>query len=92
MKEGYNMEKLTTIAIDITRSVFENDKHSILYITKDIYGDCYILAIPSEGFSSLVFFNRIDKDLDYCLKFVNFRNEGQREKLVAVIKEGIESF
>ena len=83
------METLNTVAIDITESVFENESAAMLYITKDIYSDSYIIAIPVESFSYQVWFSDIERDLNDLLRYASFGHRGQRERLIAAIKEGI---
>lgn len=57
-KRDNNMaEILKTIAIDVTHSVFENETAAMMYITKDIYSESYIVAIPVESFSYQVWEN-----------------------------------
>ena len=83
------MDHLKTVAIDITESVFENDWSAILYITKDIYSDSYIIAIPVVSFSYQVWFSGMERDLNDLLRYASFGHQGQRERLVTVLKEGI---
>ena len=40
------MEKLQTIVIDIKHSVFENKTVAIIYVTKVIYSESFIVSIP----------------------------------------------
>lgn len=83
------MEALKTIAMDITKSVFLNDWSAMMYITKDIHSDSYIVAIPVESFSYQISFNGVERDLNELLKFLNFGYKEQTQRLIDAIKEGI---
>ncbi|MCM3364300.1 hypothetical protein ACFSVM_24495 [Paenibacillus shunpengii] len=80
---------MKTIAIDIKHSVFENDTEAIMYITKDIYSDSYIVAVPVITFSWEV---ADERDLDYLLWFNLFGERDKRERLATAIKKGITEF
>ena len=89
------MDILKTIAIDIRESVFENNSEGILYITKDIYSDNYIISVPVFNFSSSVSYkSETHAEHDYKWIKNQFPNIGgdYRENLVQAIKEGIEEF
>lgn len=66
------MEKLRTLAIDIRESVFKNESEGILYITKDIYNDSYIISVPVITFAWEISENRLARDCDDLLKFNMF--------------------
>lgn len=89
MKEGYNLEILKTIAIDVTESVFENESAAMMYITKDIYSDSFIVAIPVESFAYQVWENGIERDLADLQNSTNFGDVSKTERLVTAIREGI---
>ena len=60
------MEILKTIAIDIRHSVFENDTEGMMYITKDIYSDSYIISVPVWSFSAIVSYeSEAEAERDY---------------------------
>lgn len=80
---------MKTIAIDIKHSVFENETEAIMYVTKDIDSDSFIIAIPAITFSWEV---RDEKDLDYLLKFNVFGDVDKKERLVQAIKQAISEF
>lgn len=86
------METLRTVAIDIRESVFRNESEGILYITKDIYSESYIISVPVITFAWEISRNRLDKDCDDLLKVNVFGDKSKRERLVAAIKEGITEF
>jgi hypothetical protein len=88
------VEILKTIAIDISEAVFENDTEAILYITKDIYSDSFIVAVPVITFSYQIWTDRAEKDYDELLNSnaIPLGDHVQRERLVEVIKEGIANF
>lgn len=86
------MDTLKTIAIDIRESVFENESEGILYITKDIYSDSYIICVPVITFSWQLYENHLDKEYDNLLRVNTFGDMRKRERLVSVIKKGIEEF
>ena len=89
------MDILKTIAIDIRESVFENNSEGILYITKDIYSDNYIISVPVFSFSSSVSYeSETHAEHDYKWIKNHFPNIGgdYRENLVQAVKEGIEEF
>lgn len=87
------MEILKTIAIDIRESVFENDNEGILYITKDIYSDSYIISVPVWSFSSIVSYESASRtENDYKWIQEHFPSFHHRENLVQAIKEAIEKF
>ncbi|AXI07505.1 hypothetical protein CV093_00095 [Oceanobacillus sp. 143] len=72
--------------IDITDSVYEGIETTMMYITKDIYFDSYIIAIPSNAFAWTIASN-IDYEL--LLKSHVFGDPKIKERLVQAIKEGI---
>jgi len=83
------MDVLKTIAIDIKHSVFENETEAIMYITKDIHSDSFIVAIPSITFSCDIVDER---DYDHLLRSNVFGDKDKLERLVNAIKEGIAEF
>jgi 5'(3')-deoxyribonucleotidase len=87
------MEILKTIAIDIRESVFENDTEGILYITKDIYSDSYIISVPVWSFSAILSYeSETEAKRDYNWIKEHFPSFQHRENLVQAIKEAIEEF
>jgi uncharacterized membrane protein len=88
------MEILKTIAVDIKHSVFENKTEAIMYITKDIYSDSFIIAIPVITFSWDIREESQEKDYEYLLNsnVIPLGDPVQKERLVTAIKEGIEKF
>jgi hypothetical protein len=88
------MEILKTIAIDIKHSVFENDTEAVMYITKDIYSDSFIIAIPVITFSWDIREESQEKDYEYLLNsnVIPLGDSVQKERLVHAIKEGIAEF
>jgi hypothetical protein len=86
------VETLKTIATDISKTVFENDTEAILYITKDIYSDSFIVAVPVITFSWQIWEDRAEQDYNELLKFNLFGDIDKRERLVAEIKKGIAKF
>ncbi|MCR2820584.1 hypothetical protein [Lederbergia panacisoli] len=77
---------MKTIAIDIKHSVFDNETEAIMYVTKDIYSDSFIVAIPVITFSWEV---ADERDLDYLLRFNVFGDRDRKERLAAAIRKGI---
>ncbi len=67
---------MKTIAIDIKHSVFDNETEAIMYVTKDIYSDSFIVAIPVIMFSWEV---AGERDLDYLLQFNLFGDRDKKE-------------
>ena len=87
------MEILKTIAIDIRESVFENDTEGILYVTKDIYSDSYIISVPVWSFSAIVSYeSETGAENDYKWIQEHLLSFHHRENLVQAIKEAIEEF
>ena len=87
------MDRLTTIAIDIRESVFENDTEGILYITKDIYSDSYIISVPVWSFSAILSYeSEAQTESDYKWIQEHFPSFQHRENLVQAIKEAIKEF
>lgn len=87
------MDILRTVAIDIRESVFENDMEGILYITKDIYSDSYIISVPAWSFSAILSYESASRtENDYKWIQEHFPVFHQRENLVQAIKEAIEKF
>ena len=87
------MEILKTIAIDIRESVFENDTEGILYITKDIYSDSYIISVPVWSFSAILSYeSETEVERDYKWIKEHFPSFQHRENLVQAIKEAIEGY
>lgn len=68
------MEKtsMITTAVDLTKTLFENDFEAILYITYDIYGSRYIISLPVLAYSGVVW---TAKDIDYWLEGLNISDE-----------------
>lgn len=83
------MQTLTTIAIDIQHSVFDNQHEAIMYITKDIYSDSYIISIPVITFSFDIVQERMDHDLDYLKNTVPISSLDKKDKLINEIKKAI---
>lgn len=87
------MEILTTKAIDIKHSVFENDNEGMMYITKDIHSDSYIISVPVWSFSAIVNYESASRtENDYKWIEEHFPVFHQRENLVQAIKEAIAEF
>jgi hypothetical protein len=85
------LETMKTIAFDIKDSVFDNDTEAIMYITKDIYSDRYIIAIPVITFAWDIRMER--PDYEWLLKSnIGIGDPGRKEKLVQVIKAAISEF
>lgn len=83
------MDVLKTIAIDIRESVFENDTEGILYITKDIYSDAFIVSVPVYTFSSDVRETHAEDDYKWIYNHFPISNTDHKKKLIQAIKEGI---
>lgn len=56
------MDILKTIAADIQHSVFENDTAGVLYVTRDIYSDSFIVSVPVYSFSAYVWEDNFERD------------------------------
>lgn len=82
---------LKTIAIDIKHSVFKNDTEAIMYVTKDIYSDRFIIAIPVITFSWDIEIGHEERDYNWLLRS-NIGDPVQKEKLVQAIKKAIAEF
>lgn len=79
---------LKTKWCDIKDTVFDNETEAIMYITKDIYSDSYIVAIPIIIFSWSI----MDKhDYDY-LRQSKVLDSSRKEKLIQAIKKAIAEF
>lgn len=85
------LDRVTLYSQDVTQTVFDNETVAILYITKDIYSECYVIALPVYTFSWSVSFDRLEGDLKDILSYNLFGHMERREKLVEAIKEGIEA-
>ncbi|WP_163531454.1 hypothetical protein [Halobacillus ihumii] len=83
------MEPLKTIATDIKHSVFDNESEAIMYITKDIYSDGFIVSIPVITFSCDI---ATEHDYKWLLRFNLFGDLEKNKRLVNVIKEEIAKF
>jgi hypothetical protein len=68
------MDILKTIAYDITQSVFNNDTEGMMYVTKDIYSDSFIISVPVFSFSSSV--RETHTEIDYEWIKNHFPNVG----------------
>lgn len=86
------MDILRTITIDITHTVFENDTVAIMYVTKDIYSDSFIIAIPVITFSFDIYEENFERDYDWLKKSVPIGDPVRKDKLVEVIKKVIAEF
>lgn len=86
------MEVLKTISVDIQHSVFENDTAGVLYVTRDIYDDSYIVAVPVFCFSCRVRETHTETDYEWIRD--NFPTIGRKyvARLVEVIQEVITKF
>jgi len=85
------METLKTIAIDIAHTVFDNDTEAILYVTKDIYSDSFIVSIPILTFSYEIWED--NKEMGYSdLLNTDVIASDRRERLVKAIRKGIAEF
>lgn len=82
-------EILKTIAIDITESVFENETTAFMYITKDIYSDSFIIAIPYASFSYYLWENDVERNLKDLKNSTVFGDTNKTGRLVNAIREGI---
>lgn len=81
---------LNTKSYNIKDSVFDGETEAIMYITKDIYLDAYIVAIPVITFSWGIIDER---DYDYLLNSTNiFGDKDKQERLVKVIKQAVLEF
>lgn len=83
------LETLKTVVFDIKHSVFDNETEALMYVTKDIHDDCYIIAIPVVSFSWEV---KTDKDLEHLEKFGVAGVRDRREQIVKAIKQAIKEF
>ena len=61
-------------------------------VTKDIYSDSYIVAIPYDSFSYQVWGSGIERDLRDLLHSTIFGHVSKTERLVNAIREGIQHF
>ncbi|MFD2446702.1 hypothetical protein ACFSO7_22440 [Bacillus sp. CGMCC 1.16607] len=86
------LEALKTIVFDVKDSVFNNDTEAIMYVTKDIYADRYIVAIPVITFSWDINFENSEKDYEWLLRSNIFGDPVRKDKLVKAIKEAIAAF
>lgn len=84
---------LKTIAIDIKHSVFKNDTEAIMYVTKDIYSDRFIIAIPVITFSWDIETGHEERDYNWLLRSnIGIGDPVRKENLVQAIKEAIAEF
>lgn len=84
---------LKTISIDITHSIFENDTEAIMYVTKDIYSDKFIIAIPVITFSWDIETGHEERDYNWLLRSnIGIGDPVRKENLVQAIKEAIAEF
>lgn len=86
------LETMRTIAFDIKHSVFDNDTEAIMYVTKDIYSESYIIAIPAITFSWDIYEGHEERDYEWLLRSNVFGDPIKKEKLVKVIKKAIVEF
>lgn len=83
------LETLKTMVFDIQHSVFDNDTAALMYVTKDIHADSFIISVPVVSFSWEV---KTDKDLEHLEKYGVSGVRDVKEKLVEAIKEAIAEF
>jgi len=84
---------LKTIAIDITYSIFEGEKLAILYITNDSDSLSYIVAVPTIHLVKQIWDGNEESGYDSLLQSdIGINHPAQKEKLVEIIKQAIESF
>ena len=79
-------------AIDLRKSVFQNETEAMLYVIKDVHEaeDTFVFSIPLYTFSVVV---KNEKELDEFMKWDNlFRNMERREKLIEIMKREIQEF
>ncbi|OJH16002.1 hypothetical protein BLX88_25925 [Bacillus obstructivus] len=85
------LETLKTVAFDIKNSVFDNSTEALMYVTKDIYAERFIVAIPVITFSWDISMEESEKDYEWLLK-VNVGDMDMKERLVKAIKKAILEF
>lgn len=86
------LESLETIAFDIRHSVFDNETEAIMYVTKDIHSDRFIIAIPVITFAMDISMEQPERDYEWLLKANGIAHTERKEKLIAAIKSAIEEF
>lgn len=86
------MEVLRTVALDIQHTVFNNDTVGILYLTKDIHDDSYIISLPIFSFSARIRETHVETDCEWIYENIPSMGKKYREKLIEVIKQTIENF
>jgi hypothetical protein len=79
-------QTMKTIAIDISKSVFNNETEAIMYVTKD--DDMYIFAVPVITFSWSA---KDESELD-SLSFNIFGDKEKQQRLVNEMKKAIHAF
>jgi hypothetical protein len=91
--EVIDKERLKTVAVDIKHSVFDNETEAIMYVTKDIYSDSFIVAIPVITFSWQIDKGQEERDYSWLLRSsIGIGDPVQKERLVEAIKEAIAEF
>lgn len=83
------MDILKSIAVDITRSVFDNDTAAMMYVIKDIYSESFVISIPVITFSCDIC---SEKDYEWLRRSVPIGDPGRKERLVEAIKAAIAGF
>lgn len=90
--EKYEVQKVKTICVDVTHSVFENRITAMLYCTKEWMqiDDYYVFSLPYEHFSVEVTEGE-QKNLSDLIPFLMERierlSEHEAEKLVRVMQQ-----
>lgn len=90
--EKYEVQKVKTIGVDVTHSVFENRINAMLYCTKEWtqIDDYYVFSLPYEHFAVEVS-ERDQKNLSDLIPFLMERierlSELEAEKLVQVMQQ-----
>lgn len=86
------LERLQTIAFDLKDLVFDNETEAIMYVTKDIYAEGFIIAIPEISFSCQIWDGEEERDLAWIKEYVPVNGLDRKEKLVKAIKAAITEF
>ena len=82
---------MKTIAVDISRTVFNNDTEAMLYVTEDNQGEPnqYVFAIPVITFA----WGAIDeKELESFFPWGLFEDKEKEEKLLNEMKVALKKF
>lgn len=79
-------ERLVTMSYHMQHIISDG---AIMYVTKDIFNDSYVVAIPYINFCAHIFDNY---DLERLLKYNILRDYKKQQEMIQIIKQAMSDF